>query len=194
MFQAVNLPMGNTESARPTFTVGPAFHHHLVPPDVNPAKDGHATAGEPSECELRVVPAKEWKWGDNVYPMIHSPRGICVIINNYDFGDSKREGSEHDVRRMRYLFEAFHFKCIEHWDLTASEMTKKLQAAASFKEHEVADCLVVVLMSHGAANVIFGVDRKTVHLENEIFSLFNNESCPALQGKPKLFFVQACRI
>lgn len=125
--------------------------------------------------------------------MVHSPRGICLIINNHDFGDSKREGSEHDVRRMRYLFEALHFKCIVHWDLPESEMKKKVEEVAALKEHEVADCLVVILMSHGEQNMIYGVDRGKLHLENDIISLFDDENCPALRGKPKVFFIQACR-
>ncbi|XP_049271278.1 caspase-8 [Rhipicephalus sanguineus] len=125
-----------------------------------------------------------------VYPMVHSPRGICLIINNHDFGDSKREGSEHDVRRMRYLFEALHFKCIVHWDLPESEMKKKVEEVAALKEHEVADCLVVILMSHGEQNMIYGVDRGKLHLENDIISLFDDENCPALRGKPKVFFIQ----
>ncbi|XP_075744342.1 caspase-2-like [Rhipicephalus microplus] len=72
-------------------------------------------------------------------------------------------------------------------------MKKTLQKAAKLRKHKVADCLVIVLMSHGGQDIIYGVDLETVRLEDEVFSLFDNESCPALQGKPKLFFVQACR-
>ncbi|KAH7955702.1 hypothetical protein HPB52_002900 [Rhipicephalus sanguineus] len=200
MFQIVNLLMENTRPAPPTSAVGPRSPRchrplggSLVISDVHSAEDGHRTVGEPGACELRVVPAKEQKRGRHVYPMVHSPRGICLIINNHDFGDSKREGSEHDVRRMRYLFEALHFKCIVHWDLPESEMKKKVEEVAALKEHEVADCLVVILMSHGEQNMIYGVDRGKLHLENDIISLFDDENCPALRGKPKVFFIQACR-
>ncbi|KAL1425670.1 hypothetical protein MTO96_018964 [Rhipicephalus appendiculatus] len=165
----------------------------LAPVDVSSAENGRGTVGERSVCELQVVPAKEFKSGDNVYTMVHSPRGVCIIINNYNFGDSKREGSQHDVRRMKALFKALHFKCIVHQDLTASKMKETLQEAAKLKEHKVADCLVIILMSHGGQDIIYGVDLEKVHLEDEVFSLFDHESCPALRGKPKLFFIQACR-
>ncbi|XP_037503703.1 caspase-2 [Rhipicephalus sanguineus] len=72
-------------------------------------------------------------------------------------------------------------------------MKKKLLEAAQSKEHEEADCLVVILMSHGNQGAILGTDIKEVHLVRDVYTLFNNEECPALQGKPKLFFIQACR-
>lgn len=72
-------------------------------------------------------------------------------------------------------------------------MKKTLQDAAKLSEHKVADCLVIVLMSHGGQDIIYGVDFETIRLDDEVFSLFDNESCPALLGKPKLFFIQACR-
>ncbi|CAN7977006.1 unnamed protein product [Ixodes persulcatus] len=56
-----------------------------------------------------------------------------------------------------------------------------------------ADCLVVILMSHGGAmDIIYDVNADGVNTE-ELIALFNNDNCPALQDKPKLFFIQACR-
>lgn len=100
--------------------------------------EGHATMGAASEDKLRVIPAKQFKSGNN-------------------------------------------------------EMKGKLQELARSKEHENADCLVIFLMSHGHPGLIFGSDMNKVYLNNDVFSLFNNDNCPVLQGKPKLFFVQSCR-
>ncbi|XP_035666920.1 caspase-2-like [Branchiostoma floridae] len=47
-------------------------------------------------------------------------------------------------------------------------------------------------MSHGEEGVIFGTDGVPVQLD-EIFSMFDNKNCLRLKGKPKLFFIQACR-
>lgn len=143
------MSVENTQPEPSTHAVGPPFPHHLgpsggslVPLDVLSGNNGHHTAAGPSECELRVVPATKWKRGDDVYPLVHSSRGICVIFNNDTFEGlkEKREGSEHDVKRMKRLFEDLHFKCIEHSNLTASDMKTKLQQTAELKEHAAADC------------------------------------------------------
>ncbi|XP_075744343.1 caspase-8-like [Rhipicephalus microplus] len=119
--------MGDALQEASTSGVGPPSPRSLSPSggspvslDVHSTKDGHGTVGEHSVCELQVIPAEEFKSGNNVYTMVHSRRGFCIIINNYDFGLSKREGSMNDVRRMKTLFKALHFKCIVHQDLTAS--------------------------------------------------------------------------
>lgn len=157
--------------------------------------DGHRTVAENSNAELRVIPARDWKHGDNIYSMVHSPRGKCIIINNSEFGPfaARREGSELDVRRMEALFKAFHFECIVRSNLRARDMKALLSWAAQEEQQRGADCLVVVLMSHGKRDTIDGSDSEQLHLVDDIYQLFNNDNCPALQGKPKLFFVQACR-
>ncbi|KAH9377304.1 hypothetical protein HPB48_000651 [Haemaphysalis longicornis] len=84
-------------------------------------------------------------------------------------------------------------------------MMEELSKAAQEEQQKAADCLVVVLMSHGGKDTIrgsdneplpqqciYGSDDEPVALES-ICELFNNKNCPSLQGKPKLFFIQACR-
>ncbi|KAL1478815.1 hypothetical protein MTO96_052364 [Rhipicephalus appendiculatus] len=131
----------------------------------------------------------------DMYPMSLVPRGMCIIINNCNFEDEtdRRDGSEQDVRRMESLFKAFLFNCIVHTDKKAEEMRELLCEAAQCQEQEGAQCLVVILMSHGDQDTIQGVDGEALHLINDVYAQFNNENCPALQGKPKLFFIQACR-
>ncbi|KAL1481716.1 hypothetical protein MTO96_050388, partial [Rhipicephalus appendiculatus] len=48
-------------------------------------------------------------------------------------------------------------------------------------------------MSRGDKDTILGVDGEELNLVEDVYEQFNNENCPALQGKPKLFFIQACR-
>ncbi|KAH7944013.1 hypothetical protein HPB52_014301 [Rhipicephalus sanguineus] len=158
---------------------------------VQTAQDGPET----SDYELQVVPAERLIYGPGEYPMVSSPRGMCIIINNCNFEcyDEPRYGSELDVSRMEALFKAFLFKCIVHIDKKADEMKKLLSEAAQSKEQEGADCLVVILMSHGNQDTIQGVDGEELHLINSVYAQFNDEKCPALKGKPKLFFIQACR-
>ncbi|XP_037514147.1 caspase-7-like [Rhipicephalus sanguineus] len=201
MFQAVHLLTGEPQPEPPASSVVQPPPHHGARPfgggdaRLDSAHNGHGTVAEATDSELHVVPAKELRHGDDVYTMIHSPRGMCIIINNIDFGRyaERRDGSEHDVRRMKALFEKFHFNCIVRSDLSASQIKTLLSWAAQPKQQEGADCLVVILMSHGKKDMIDGIDGEQVHLVDDVFTLFNNEKCPALQGKPKLFFIQACR-
>ncbi|KAL7841046.1 hypothetical protein SRHO_G00247370 [Serrasalmus rhombeus] len=48
-----------------------------------------------------------------------------------------------------------------------------------------------MLLSHGDEGVLFGTDG-AVQLK-DLTSLFRGDRCPSLVGKPKLFFIQACR-
>ena len=54
------------------------------------------------------------------------------------------------------------------------------------------DAFVCCVLSHGAENVVSGVDGEPLTI-NDIPSAFNGEHCPALLGKPKVFFIQACQ-
>ena len=52
--------------------------------------------------------------------------------------------------------------------------------------------IVLVFMSHGVREGILGVDRTVVTIE-DIKDIFSGRNCPALIGKPKIMFFQACR-
>ena len=56
-------------------------------------------------------------------------------------------------------------------------------------DHSDADCFMCVILSHGENGVVYGVDAH-VELDQLIQPFKFNRS---LAGKPKLFFVQACR-
>lgn len=159
-----------------------------------PRSNGHGTVGDGSEGELKVIPARELKRGDDIYRMVRNPRGMCIIINNCDFRylEARRAGSVLDVVRMECLFAAFQFECQTHYNLSAGEMMDLLSAKAKAEQQKAADCLVVILMSHGDRGTIYGVDDEELPLD-DIYEKFNNSNCPSLQGKPKLFFVQTCR-
>ncbi|XP_077534476.1 caspase-3-like [Haemaphysalis longicornis] len=171
-----------------------------------PQNNGHVTTGERSTAEVKVVPATELKSGPKIYPMERKPRGQCLIINNHNFKKlSGRDGSDVDVDHTAKLFTGLHFECKIFQDLTADGMMEELFKVAQEEQQKAADCLVVVLMSHGGMvtirgsdneplpqQCIYGSDDEPVALES-ICELFNNKNCPSLQGKPKLFFIQACR-
>lgn len=137
------------------------------------------------------------------YPMTRKPRGICLIINNEKFykdpSDSAsrkmpdREGTQKDAKLLQDLFsEKLKFQTMTHHDLTANEIKDKLLAAARKVDHSSYDCFVCCILSHGILGSIYGVDGRTVEIK-DLTNFFKGASCKSLQGKPKIFFIQACQ-
>lgn len=149
----------------------------------------------PAEIKFLVTPAPYFIDGPEVYRMSRIPRGKCIIINNKVFQSRSpdRVGSEIDVDRMEKLFSALHFDVCVGSNMCVTEMKDMLSAAAEAQRYESYDCLVVIIMSHGIPGKIEGVHGDHLHLMDDVYSRFNNENCPALKGKPKVFFIQACR-
>ena len=54
------------------------------------------------------------------------------------------------------------------------------------------DCFVCVILSHGSKEGIYGTDEQVIK-PDAITSLFRRDECPSLEGKPKIFLIQACR-
>uniref|UniRef100_A0A914HLV7 Caspase family p20 domain-containing protein n=1 Tax=Globodera rostochiensis TaxID=31243 RepID=A0A914HLV7_GLORO len=108
-----------------------------------------------------------------IYINTSIPRGYALIINNYDFeGGEQRQGSNVDVANITFLLDQLGYRVYEN--------TKKQHSA------------VVVLMSHGAYDKVYGVDGHSIDLHTFIGCL-NAENCPRLRGKPKIMIFQACR-
>ena len=123
--------------------------------------------------------------------MDSTPRGYCIIINNYNFTDGRvRSGSEKDVEKLEKLFgESLGFEVEKKTNLTAKMMHDAMEKAKSYR-HQC--CLVVVVMSHGTCEGILGVDGQIVTVR-ELMAYFTSTACQSLAGKPKIFIIQACR-
>ena len=64
--------------------------------------------------------------------------------------------------------------------------------AVSKKDHSNNDCLLVTVMTHGTNNGnIAAADKE--YLLKELWEDFLRDNCESLSGKPKLFFIDACR-
>ncbi|MEQ2165503.1 Caspase-3, partial [Goodea atripinnis] len=61
----------------------------------------------------------------------------------------------------------------------------------SKEDHSNSASFVCVLLSHGDEGVFYGTDGP-LQLQT-LTSLFRGDRCKSLVGKPKLFFIQACR-
>lgn len=165
--------------------------------DAKLASEGASSSSAATSTSGRVAvkKAKKIKSGSRVYELTKSPRGLCVIFNNRTFPSMRtkdRPGSELDVERMRVLFEEFNFKVCTHVDQPSHLIMSLLDSYANETCFEGHQAFVLILMSHGGLNHIYGSDYGEVKLQ-DIFEKFNNFNCPALREIPKMFFIQACR-
>ncbi|XP_048872630.1 receptor-interacting serine/threonine-protein kinase 4-like [Brienomyrus brachyistius] len=134
------------------------------------------------------------------YKMDANPCGLCLIINNENYLPeshlTRRIGSRIDFEKLVKRFRSFNFIVDDLCDLKDKELRQQL-LSLSKKDHTTYDCCIVVILSHGSKSgqhlygAVHGVDGATVTVEN-ITRFLNGNSCPSLQGKPKLFFIQAC--
>ncbi|XP_047488847.1 caspase-1-like isoform X3 [Penaeus chinensis] len=129
------------------------------------------------------------------YNMSHRQRGHCVIFNHRHFdqhtGLGERNGTDRDREQAQELFKNLGFQVTVYNDLTVKEVKKKLKGLAVDVNHSECDALAVVFMSHGEKNVLWG--RDDTFKSDYLFENFKADRCPTLAGKPKLFFIQACR-
>ena len=131
---------------------------------------------------------------DDVYNMTAHPRGRTLIINNTSFGDhypilSARHGSQEDVRQVETLFTALDFTVQTKENLTRLQLLDELDKVAC-QDHSDCDCFVLWLMSHGRSGEVFCSDGNKIPIQT-LHDMFSK--CNTLSGKPKLFFIQACR-
>lgn len=124
--------------------------------------------------------------------MDHLNRGKAIIINNKDFSNDLkvREGTDKDASDLDKCLSKLGFEVTRFDNLTAGDMKCKLQEAAKF-DHKNSDCFVLAILSHGEEGYIWGTDTRISI--NGLMDLFKGTTCPSLAGKPKMFFIQACR-
>ena len=76
-------------------------------------------------------------------------------------------------------------------NLSADQMKTKLETIASL-DHSRYSCFVCCINSHGTQEGIVGTDNEVVNIR-DLTSPLCASNCESLAGKPKLFFVDACR-
>jgi hypothetical protein len=126
------------------------------------------------------------------YRMDHLNRGEAIIINNKKFHPSldmpKRCGTDRDAACLQQTFTKLGFTVKLEHNLSAQAMRDVLYKYAK-ADHSQNDAFVCCILSHGEDGIIYGTDEP-VEIENLIQPFKSNRT---LAGKPKLFFIQACR-
>ncbi|CAK8689143.1 unnamed protein product [Clavelina lepadiformis] len=118
--------------------------------------------------------------------------GRAYIFNHYKFKTkiAKRKGTDKDVSNLKTIFEKIGIKCKVFNDLPIRQVRDELEKISK-KEFSDYSCCFVVFLSHGQENYIWTNDDKLLY--NEVSPYFTSERCESLEGKPKIFIVQACK-
>ncbi|XP_053285001.1 caspase-3 [Pleuronectes platessa] len=157
--------------------------------------DGAATGSNKTSEEVDSTPSSKGITAAGSdpyrYKMDYPSIGTCVIINNMNFEIMPhRKGTDADAKYAEKTFSELGYKVRVAKDQTVRQM-KNLLKSVSEEDHSSSASFVCVLLSHGDEGVIHGTDGFE-RLEN-LTGNFKGDRCKSLVGKPKLFFIQACR-
>lgn len=115
-------------------------------------------------------------------------RAVLVSVSEFDYGVNLRErpGAAKDTKRLHRILTKLGFKVEIHTDPSSEEIYSLFEKES---QRAVKDCFLAVLSSHGEEGHVFGADGRPVRL-SRLFGCLDN-AC--MEGKTKLFFIQACR-
>lgn len=147
--------------------------------------------------------------------MKSKPHGIALIISNTKFDKREsRDSAKVDEDRTSELFgpKYLNYRVVVLRNLTGEQMTEafrlvtrntQLSSDAKKKEWENLgykgevvsdkdDSIICCLMSHGKLGVVLGTNDGEFQIKS-IYEWLDPCNCPALKGKPKMIFIQACQ-
>ncbi|XP_067879367.1 caspase-7-like [Heterodontus francisci] len=119
------------------------------------------------------------------------PRVLIITVQKFSPPSHlrSRSAASRDTKNLHKVLSHLGFKVKFKIDYTAEEILHEYKKESS-RNH--GSCFISIISSHGEEGVIYGADSHPVKLR-DIYSMFTAQSCPTLAGKPKIFFVQACR-
>lgn len=137
--------------------------------------------------------------------------GVALIFNQVRFkGEQERKGSQKDADDLSGTLSAMGFDVKVFTDYTYKKIKTQLNASeliislcfllhsvylfilVSRQDHSDNDCLFVTIMTHGKrGGEIYAADGEFD--VQDLWTPFIGSNCESLIGKPKLFFIQACR-
>lgn len=119
----------------------------------------------------------------------------CGYYDVNENGTIRNRGVLLDAHKLGETFAGLGFDILFFKNLRAQQMetvlspdflSQKMNSLSKYAS------LVVGLLGHGDKSVVYGVDGEKVLL-NKLQYAFNDESCPALKEKPKIFIILACQ-
>nr|XP_033805912.1 caspase-3-like [Geotrypetes seraphini] len=118
-------------------------------------------------------------------------RALIIVMSDFHPRSNlpSRKGATKDANRLFKILSRLDYDAKLFTDKTAEEI-KQIYEQES--QEEQGDCFLSILSSHGEEGAIYDFHGHPIKLM-QIFHMLSPDKCRALAGKPKLFFIQACR-
>ncbi|XP_037796835.1 nucleolin-like isoform X2 [Penaeus monodon] len=152
--------------------------------------------------ELSEEESQQSKGGDNrdlststaPYRMASQPRGN-VYIFNYKFAGKHnyREGAEHDSETIQATFTNMGYRVFTKESLSRRATLMELKLIRDEASIRDVDSMIMFFLSHGKGVRDFLTEDGLSLCLSRIHQMFTDAQCPALRGKPKIFFTNFCR-
>lgn len=129
------------------------------------------------------------------YNMSHRRRGIAVVLNQKRVRKhATRFGTELDVDELVQTFLGLGFDIHSICVLEDQPLKSIFDILKILREHDFSqdDCLCITILTHGNNSGVLLANDYSYNFKS-MWKQFTADRCPSLAGKPKLFFVQACR-
>ncbi|XP_070494078.1 caspase-3-like [Chironomus tepperi] len=118
--------------------------------------------------------------------------GRAIIFNQIEFEEhDERLGAYKDSDNLNVILKNYGFDVDTHIDSTSEDINEILKLA-SRDDYSKYNCLIVIMMSHGDENKCIYTKDGSIEVDS-LWKYFTGDRCSSLCGKPKLFFLQACR-
>lgn len=143
---------------------------------------------------------------DNQYAFNYPVRGYMVIIVNETFRhQTTRKGADLDLQYLHKLARKLGFIVYNKYEThnVSRDQTVKILQEISRADHSGCDMFMFAISTHGMMqpnpraigredHALICADDKMI-FTSSITQMFNDENCPSLKNKPKIFLIQACR-
>ena len=134
---------------------------------------------------------------EDYYHLNKNPHGYCLIFNNFKFhhphdptkAHPDRGGATIDQSHLLQTFKYLRYEVVIKENLTSLQMQDCMLEFAT-KDHTCFDSFVCCILTHGEDNIVHGADSQELNFQEFAATM---KLSPTLRGKPKIFFVQACR-
>jgi len=134
---------------------------------------------------------------EDYYQLDKNPHGYCLVFNNFKFhhpydstkAHPDRGGATIDQSHLLQTFKYLRYEVVIKENLTSLEMQDCMLEFAT-KDHTCFDSFVCCILTHGEDNIVHGADSQELNFQELAATM---KLSPTLRGKPKIFFVQACR-
>ncbi|XP_047488162.1 uncharacterized protein LOC125038661 [Penaeus chinensis] len=149
----------------------------------------------PRCCFPKKINVKQVKQAKNTHSDYRNwsrPHGLALVLSFEKYESEELPNCpwrQFVAKMLSELYSGLGYKTEICSNPSITEVKNRLEQFSKRQEHEDLDSVIVNIQGLGRDwNTFYCADGELLHL-SDVFSHFTDESCPALKGKPKLFFL-----